>query len=419
MNHLITYLEKYGFLLVFLFCFGFFTPDLTSKLGLMFDDSNVIEDGAKSSVIKQLFWLLMFSFFSLRLFKYRGLMLSKPVQHLIVVLFCICFYAIVTALWSDFPSLTLKRAIFQMLFCFTVIVSFYFACYHDTLTRCMTLACYAILVLITVSFLNGTAFDRVGSLAGFSRGKNILGQNLLVLLGVLALCSQHTIKLNKKLIFLSVIFFLLLLLTKSKTSIFIFLTFLLLMKTSNVFRQILVAASFFSLVVVFIVLPVLSAWLSHYTHIAMVLSPEAITGRGMIWDLLYFDLQYFDKLGFGYGYSSYFNTGTTPYLFDEAWSFLSRINSTHNGFIDILVQFGFWGSAFIVSSLVYLYATANDKSIIPFFIIPLMYNITEATFLRDQNMMWLFILLLFASSRVNINPPIFPNKVLHQGRCNS
>jgi hypothetical protein len=51
-----NFFEKYGFALVLLFCFGFFTPDLSSKQGLMLDDAYASSgDGAGSNIKKQIF----------------------------------------------------------------------------------------------------------------------------------------------------------------------------------------------------------------------------------------------------------------------------------------------------------------------------------------------------------------------------
>lgn len=402
-NQIITFTEKYGFLLIFLFCFGFFSPDLTPKLGLMLDDSISIEDGSKGSLIKQVFWLFLFAFFVLRIYSCKHKILTVSKLRLLLVFALICSYCLLTAFWSDFPSLTIKRSIFQLIFCFTVVLSIYFVCYHKNLTNSILLVSYLILALIFVSILNGTGFDRVGALTGFSRGKNVLGQNILVLLGFLLICLKSTSSSKRYLTIICGVFFMLLIFTQSKTSILTFLIFLFFINRPKIVSKVTVPIVFFSLVFIFIFLPAISAFFLDYTHIGLYISPEAITGRGMIWEMLYYDLHYFDKIAMGYGYSSYFNTGVVPFLFDDGWSFLSRINSAHNGFIDIFVQFGFFGSILIVLSLVYIYLGIKDKVLIACCIIPLINNITEATYLRDQNMVWLFVIVIFTLSRVGIS----------------
>lgn len=399
-NKTIIFIEKYGFLFIFLFCFGFFSPDLTPKLGLMLDDSVSVEDGSKSSVLKQVFWLFLFGFFVLRTYSCKDVILTVSKSKLLLIFLALCSYCLITSFWSDFPSLTIKRSIFQLIFSFTVVLSIYFVCYHNNLTNSILLLSCFILALICYSVLNGTGFDRVGALTGFARGKNVLGQNLLVLLGVLLICLKSSSSSKKYLTILCGVFFILLVLTQSKTSILTFLVFLFFINTSKVFSRLLIPITFFVLASVFIFIPGLSAFFSDYIHVGLYLSPEAITGRGMIWETLYYDLNYFNKIPAGYGYSSYFNTGVVPYLFDDGWSYLSRINSSHNGFIDIFVQFGFYGSIIIAMCLFYIYLGIKDKILIACCIIPLINNITEATFLRDQNMVWLFVITIFTLSRV-------------------
>jgi len=141
-------------------------------------------------------------------------------------------------------------------------------------------------------------------------------------------------------------------------------------------------------------LPSLSYYLGEYTHAGLYLDPDAITGRGIIWDTLYYDLQYFSKLLFGYGYGAYFSNGTIPHFFDDDWSFLRHISSSHNGYLDMLLQYGIALSLVIIPCLYKLTSGIKHSWLSAAFILPVVYNLTESAFLRDQSIMWCFAVIL-------------------------
>ena len=146
----------------------------------------------------------------------------------------------------------------------------------------------------------------------------------------------------------------------------------------------------------FILIPSLSYFLGDITHAGQYLEPDAITGRGIIWDTLYYDLEYFSKFAFGYGYGAYFSNGSIPYFFDDDWSFLKHIASSHCGYIDVLIQYGLVFSLAVVICIYRLSSGIKNVWLSSAFIIPIIYNFTESTFLRDQSMMWLFAIVLFS-----------------------
>ncbi|WP_057832362.1 O-antigen ligase family protein [Colwellia sp. TT2012] len=396
--YFVRLLEKYGFALVLLFCFGFFTPDLTPKLGLMFEESYKASGDTKGNVVKQAFWLFMFFFFMWRSVK-CPYVFDKRKAGLILVLLMLCGIALVSVLWSDFPQLTIKRSIFQMLFCFTVVTSLYFTLYHNNFEKCLVIASVLILLLTLVAVLKGTGFSTGGSLIGFSKGKNMLGQNIMVLLALMFLTLKMNVTSSRILIYLAAVFFVLLLMTQSKTSIMLFALFSVLFKYLPNLSRLLIPSLFIVLCSIFILIPSFSYFFVDFIHIGNYISPSAITGRGLIWTTLYDDLDIYNKFYLGYGYSSYFQTGVVPLMFDDDWSYLKRIGSTHNGYIDILIQLGVIGSCAVMAIIIFIYKGINNNYLKIACIIPIIYNFTEATFMRDQTMMWFFTLIIFAISR--------------------
>jgi len=395
-NTLVFLLEKYAFVIVVLFCFGFFAPDLTPKAGMMANDSaSVTEKMSGSNLKKQVFWLFLFSFFMWRFLQHN--IFTKHKLHMLgILIFMSGGLALISSLWSEYPALTIKRAFFQVVFCFTVVNSFYFAHKHDVVEKSLFLGGTLIVGLIAFTILTGVAFQSGGNLAGFSAGKNLLGQNLVVFIALLVLQIKLFGQRLPYTHWLIAVLFLFLLLTVSKTSISLVIFFLLIGHTHLFITKSVTNTVFALSLITFIFIPPLSYYLGDYIHVGLYLEPDAITGRGIIWDTLYYDLQYFSKLLFGYGYGAYFSNGTVPHFFDDDWSFLKHITSPHNGYLDILIQYGIAFSLVLVPCLYKLTSGIKHSWLSAAFLIPVVYNLTESAFLRDQSMMWCLAVILLS-----------------------
>jgi O-antigen ligase len=275
-------------------------------------------------------------------------------------------------------------------------LSFFYALKHNSLEQILFYSGLLIVLLILLSVLTGAGFNRSLTLTGFSPGKNILGQNLLAYLILIFLYIKVNDKPSIKLTSLAFFFVFLLFLTTSKTSILLFCVFLFIGYVIPRFSRALIFIAFISLLTIFILIPCLSFYMGDIIHIGQYISQDAITGRGLIWDMLYIDLSFYQKMDFGYGYGTYFNTGVTPIMFDDPWSFLSRITSTHNGYIDMLMQFGFYGCLCILFVVCFLSKNIKNHWLISTLFIVVIYNFTEASFFRDYSMMWLITLVVFS-----------------------
>lgn len=394
-SRVVIWFEKNSFVIIVLFCIGFFSPNLIPKLAMMDNDAlNFAESISGSNLKKQLFWIFFFFFFVWRSFSQK-IYTSINWNMLCILLFMSGGVALISALWSEYPLLTIKRSFFQLLFCFTVVSSVIFAHKHDNIEKSLFFGGTSVFVLICFTILTGVGFSGNSALAGFTKGKNLLGQNLLVLISLLLiqikLFTQRLPYTQWLIIALSVF----LLLTTSKTSIALLFIFIFIGHTSISFSRLVNNMTFFVLIVLFIFIPSISFFLGDYIHAGLYLDPSAITGRGVIWDTLYFDLSFFKKLLLGYGYGVFFSNGTIPYFFDDDWSFLKHIASAHSGYIDILIQYGVLFSSIVILCVYKMSSDVKNCWLSAAFIIPIIYNFTESTFLRDQSMMWLFTIILF------------------------
>jgi exopolysaccharide production protein ExoQ len=395
-NNVIYWFEKYSFIIILLYCCGFFFPNLSPKTSIMANDAIAIAEMTSSgNITKQLFWLSFFIFFTWRFFEHN-IFTEDAWKMLGVLLFMTGGLALVSVLWSEYPQLTLKRSFFQIVFCFSIVSSFYYAKKHEVIEYSLNLGAMLIVGMILMSIILGVAFSSGGSLAAFTNSKNVLGQNLITVIALMFLQIKLFGQSFSKTKWLIAILCLFLLLTVSKTSIALLLIFILLGYSNLFLAKLLTSVFFVSACTIFIFTPVISYYLGEYIHIGLYLDSSAITGRGIIWDTLYEELIYFSKLLMGHGYGAYFGNGTVPYFFDNEWSFLKHIASSHNGYIDMLIQYGIALSLPIVFCLYALTSKIKHCWLSAAFIIPIVYNLTESTFLKDQSIIWFFTVVLFS-----------------------
>ena len=110
LNYLVYTLEKYGFIIIVLFCFGFFAPNLIPKLSMMTNDASAVaEKISGSNIVKQVFWLSIFTFYMWRLLSSNILTVMKW-EMLLVLLFAAGGLALISIFWS---YVILKSCIMQ------------------------------------------------------------------------------------------------------------------------------------------------------------------------------------------------------------------------------------------------------------------------------------------------------------------
>ncbi len=401
MNMLI-WLEKYGLLFMLLYCLGVFTPDFTSKISMMDHELDVVTGSlAESNIFKQLFWISLFLFFSFRFFinkefnNIKLVLISK-----LFILLVICFIALVSASWSNYPLITMKRAIFQMVFCTSISIAFCFSFYHNSIEVNLKIAIAICIAMILFSIVQGAGFNEGLNLAGYFKSKNTMGVNLAVLI-IIGYMWIKSFDINSPLLnVLLVVLFLFLLMTQSKTSIVLCITYFLLIQLSILKIKVLMAILALTFFSVFIFIPGVSYHMNDYQHIALYVDADFFTGRGIIWDSLYYDLEFFDKMTLGYGYGSYFEVGVIPFVLDDKYSFLQYISSAHNGYLQLLLQFGIVGSSFIFIFFVLSMLKSDSAFIHAALIIPILQNVTESSIFRDANMAWFLMVMIIISSGV-------------------
>lgn len=130
---------------------------------------------------------------------------------------------------------------------------------------------------------------------------------------------------------------------------------------------------------------------------------ETLTGRSDIWEMALTDAWRNPVLGTGFG--SYFNTGN---VFTQTFG-----NTGHNGLLDVFVETGFIGVAFLIVFLLSFYQKLQ-RGLNTYFgwsvfgmgilVISLLTNYTESLFLKSSSYIWnimVFVIVLSIESNAN------------------
>lgn len=400
LSRYLLWVEKYGLFFVTAYALGLFTADLSPKIALMdLDLDAVVASKSGSNVLKQLFWMSALMHYMLLAAMDSGRILR---QRFIPVLLLLGFVVMISAFFSSFPSTAIKRAIFQLMFLMVVVLSLYFSFRRGTLGLCITRAVYGVIAVTLLSIGLGAGMNHHGELAGYAKAKNVMGHYIasafiLILLAEFVEGRKvvHSFKLKIVLIGMLV-------LTVSKTSLAVVIMILMashLPLLANMVASYTMITLWF---VLFVFSPAITYLLNTYWHFAMEVSPSFFTQRGEIWDACYSDLAGYNKYWFGFGYSSYFATAEIPFSFDVKWSFLRFISSAHNGYIEVLLQFGFVFSALVFFLLLRLMSLIRFSRMHAMLFFPLIHNTTESSFVRDHHTVWfLFLSICLVSALVH------------------
>jgi exopolysaccharide production protein ExoQ len=253
-------------------------------------------------------------------------------------------------------------------------------------------------------FFSTFAFDFSGAFSGIHKGKNQFG--VVAFFGCAISLQQYVSRKylicssNKIIALITLLVWIaLLLLSRSKTCIF--LTFILILffvvrRTS--LPLILLTKTFMNTAIVVLSL---TTFMSVYLYDDAVKIYENIfkfvelTGRGEIWTLSLYSFS--EKPLLGYGFATFWGTGDIPYHFDIEHSYLRFLNQSHNGYLDILLQLGTVGFIFFGTFLFSFINKGFEKEhvfYIGVFFFALIHNITESSFIRDQHLTWVTLLVV-------------------------
>lgn len=395
---IIKFCEMYGIFIVLASAFTLLSPDLSPKGYLM--DRDLESEGAKasgSSIIKQLIWLGLFCIYSLSIIRELDQKKQSEKWHLILIPILSVAMLMTTIIWSDYRSLTIKRSLFQLILVFVVFCSVYFSIKHRTFDKCVRLIALSMILITLLGLAKGSAYRGI-ELVSWASTKNVFGSIMLAYLFVYFCLNKSRID-TPILIILSIF----IILSISKTSIALFFFILILNKCHVAISKNIFITLSYLILIPFIIAPFFMALLGIIWFPAMTAEPEFMTGRGLIWQILYNDILNSNKLFIGHGYGAYFNTGTPPDPFNIKNSFLALLNQSHNSYLDLILQIGFPLTIVLMISICSMVRRIESKQLYIAGIVLLFYGVNEAAILRDQNHVWTAFLVVLSWSLVQNN----------------
>lgn len=305
-------------------------------------------------------------------------------------------FALLSILWSDLRSVSVVRLLQQLfLFVFLLAISI-------TLDskRIYHVLIFTVLVLVAVGFfclVIPGAWQDIGyrSIHGH---KNTAGY-LYALSAIILFYHVHSNDYrNRFFIFALLVSIVLLVLTRSKTSMILSLVSIL---------SIVSLAKFSSQI---LYRTVLFVWLfSCVAFISLLVVPIDtlheiglnLTGRLVIWDFAISELQ--GRELFGVGYRAFWGVGETgiSVLYGNEYDgFITQLNQAHNSYLDIWVMLGWIGvlvfSIFVVNS----FSVISKFNILYFSILLFLtiHSFLETDFFRSNNYLWVMYTLIYFSS---------------------
>ena len=144
--------------------------------------------------------------------------------------------------------------------------------------------------------------------------------------------------------------------------------------------------------------------------------PDMITQRGEIWNFL--SQFVWERPLLGYGFSSFWAVGDQSFNLTMGSGFLQRINTGHNGYIDLILGTGIVGltvvGLFAVAAAALLANLGPRHFLVHYiFIAFLIANVTESFLMYYQNIMWLLVIVFVTATYVETNTsPVRRRRVL-------
>lgn len=335
-------------------------------------------------------------------------------------LFALFLFAGLSLTWSDLPMVSFKRWVRSLGVVLSVMIVL---TESDPIAASKRLIrrCAYVLIPLSVLFVKyfrhlGVGWDYFGRTMwyGVTTHKNSLGQLVCVSAAFFFWCLIEGRK-NKNLLWwidLLVMAMSLWLLrgsgtSSSKTSILLFLIGLfvffglkILKNQPHIARKIVLGTGLFFLFFEFIV-----STIADQSILAMIISAsgreETLTGRTFLWE----ELIKMASPVLGAGFGSFWTSENISILWQK---FDWGPESAHNGFLDVYLDLGFIGIIFLIGFITQAYRNVMNRLTIDYtysvfqvmlFLMSIIYNFTESSFLRPSSLLWIVLLLVTVNFR--------------------
>ena len=331
--------------------------------------------------------------------------------HIICLLAYLAF-AGASVLWAFRPELSFIRFVQQVMVVTSIVLPAMLAARTTDMMRGLFL-CFAFASILNVFFVLGgrPMIAMYGSTEveigypGYFAGKNYLGECE----GIAFLLSLHEMfypGLRRALgIIVVVIATVLLFLSDSKTALGLalivpFLAGLTLI-TGKITR-ISPAILLLSIPFCYVVLSSISGFNTNRVSY-MLYGDSTFTGRTLIWDFAWYEIERRRLLG--WGYQSFWLVGPDAPSIVEAWGWIKDMPNAHNGYYDTMLEMGYVGLAFLI---IFIIATlhavgrvadrdpARARLVLSLALYIILYNYLESLWMRGFEFLWVVFVILAA-----------------------
>lgn len=385
----------YALVLTFLLTFS-----STSFDGLQ----NINESASEGSLGNKVFWFLLLCFTLFVWGKIPKHEISNLNKH-VYLLIAYISYAVLSAIWSDVPLISLRRSVQQVIIAFCILSPFIMGIDRKQILHKVTCV-LTLFVFINVALIPLFGIADFGY-RGICPQKNILGQISVI---AFFFCTYGVINSSGKtrMMFLasSLLSIFLCIISNSKTS----LGLLLIVPLASYLMIFLASIkaplkqAFFVIVCILIIYIVFTASIlvpfDIYDISEAIFHDRTFTGRTVIWEFAGNNIDGSPYIGYGYG--SFWGVGSTTKAIGQG--FIGGLLQAHNGFIDIVLELGYFGlvvaNLFIFALLKsMLNVTKSDMwlalLLVSCLLFILLNNVMESSLFRGYVPLW--VTLLFCS----------------------
>lgn len=286
----------------------------------------------------------------------QGIRPSAAIRHRLLLLITVLIgFFLLSSLWSGAASVTIKRTLLQCFIIYSVVIACITTSRPEKILHYLYVF-HAFLMIINIFIV---LLEPAGPLGheGIYPQKNYLGQCA----GVAGLFILYKIATGQGFdrllaIFMLVVTIIVLVASRSKTSIgLFFLVPLLGLGVTYVVYYLRIAAGLFigvavlALFLIFSLGEAADIW-TFGTIANAIFGDPTLTSRTYIWEFTSDMIA--QKPWLGYGFGAFWSTGVDSVSFREAPGFIKKLNHAHNGYIDILLQIGWLGFALFLTLLV-------------------------------------------------------------------
>jgi exopolysaccharide production protein ExoQ len=331
--------------------------------------------------------------------------------HLICLLAYLAF-AGASVLWAFRPELSFIRFVQQVMVVTSIVLPAMLAARTADMMRGLFL-CFASASILNVFFVLGdyqiipshSSMEVAIGYLGYFAGKNYLGECE----GIAFLLSLHEMLypgLRRAFgIIVVVIATVLLFLSNSKTALGLALIAPFLAGLMLITRRI----TRISPAIVLSSIPFCYAVLSRISGFNMnrvsymLYGDSTFTGRTLIWDFAWYEIDRRPLLG--WGYQSFWLVGPDAPSIVDAWGWVKDMPNAHNGYYDTMLEMGYVGLAFLI---IFIIATlhavgrvadrdpARARLVLSVALYIILYNFLESLWMRGFEFLWVAFLILAA-----------------------